>query len=65
MRDPRPVNLMTPAESRALGWQAESRDPDGHLVSQHAPFSSDALLAEYVREQTMDGNTVTIWPQPN
>lgn len=34
MQNPSPINLMTPAESRALGWQAESRDADGHLCTQ-------------------------------
>lgn len=63
MENPRTVNLMTPAESRALGWQAESRDADGHLVSQHAPFDDDEEMGNYVRDETARGNTVTIWPQ--
>ena len=63
MKNPSPVNLMTPAESRALGWQAESRDEVGHLITQHAPFHSDEDLIEYVNEQTAEGRTVTIWPK--
>ncbi|MEJ8474485.1 hypothetical protein [Roseibium algae] len=62
MRDPSPVNLMTPEESRAGGWQAEARDSDGHLCSQHAPFDDDEEQAQYVREATERGHTVTIWP---
>lgn len=63
MQNPSPVNLMTPEKSRALGWQAESRDADGHLATQHAPFEDDASIAEYVREETERGMTVTIWPK--
>lgn len=62
MRNPHPVNLMTPEESRAGGWQAESRDPDGHLISQHAPFDGDDDIIWFVRTETERGNTVTIWP---
>jgi hypothetical protein len=53
---------MTPQESRALGWAAESRDEDGHLCTQHAPFSTAAELAEYVAGETQRGLTVTVWP---
>jgi len=63
MENPKRVNLMSPEESRALGWQAESRDADGHLVSQHAPFEDGSEMASYVRDETARGNTVTIWPQ--
>jgi hypothetical protein len=59
-----PIHLMTPAESRALGWQAEARDADGHLMSQHAPFETDGDIARFVREETQRGYTVTIWPTP-
>lgn len=62
MKNPSPVNLMTPEESRALGWQAESRDEDGHLCTQHAPFDSDRDMINYIAEQTAEGKTVTIWP---
>ena len=64
MQNPNPINLMTPEESRAKGWAAESRDADGHLCSQHAPFDDDALLVHYVRECVSKGQTVTIWPYP-
>ncbi len=65
MKEPRAVNLMTQDQCRADGWQAESRDADGHLVTAHAPFDDAAEIAEYVREETTRGNTVTIWPQSN
>jgi hypothetical protein len=62
MQRPRPVNLMTPQESRALGWAAESRDKDGHLVTQHAPFESFIEMIDYIRKERNSGHTVTIWP---
>lgn len=62
MQSPKPVHLMTPEESRALGWAAEERDSDGHLISQHAEFDSDNDIAWYVREAMKRGGTVTIWP---
>lgn len=62
MRNPWPINLMTPEESRALGWQAEARDTDGHLISQHAPFGDSDSIEGYVRDETGRGHTVTIWP---
>lgn len=65
MRDPKAVNLVTSEKVRADGWQAESRDADGHLISTHAPFDDDAELSEYVRDETTRGHTVTIWPKSN
>lgn len=62
MKDPNPINMLTPEESRARGWAAESRDADGHLISQHAPFEAVSDLEWYVRECTTRGQTVTIWP---
>jgi hypothetical protein len=62
MENPRPVNHMTPEESRDLGWAAEVRDADGHLCSQHGPFDDDASLAHYVREAMSSDRIVTIWP---
>ena len=62
MQDPSPIHLMTPEKSRSLGWAAEERDADGHIVSQHAPFDTDEGLARYVREAMDRGGTVTIWP---
>ncbi len=59
MKNPYPVNLLTPDESRSGGWQAEARDKDGHLISQHAPFESGIDLSEYVREENKLGHTVT------
>lgn len=64
MRSPNPVNLMTSEEVRCNGWQAESRDADGHLIAMHAPFGSsdDEGIVWFVRECTSRGETVTIWP---
>lgn len=50
MKSPMPTNLSTPAEIRAAGWAAEERDADGHLISSHGAFDSDAVLVDYVRE---------------
>lgn len=64
MKDPAAIHLMTSDEVRAKGWQAESRDADGHLISTHAPFEAndDEGIAWFVREATSRGETVTIWP---
>lgn len=62
MRDAMPINLMTTEEVRANGWQAESRDSDGHLIGLHAPFDSDGAVTWFVNECTSRGETVTIWP---
>lgn len=57
-----PVNLAQPEEIRAAGWQAESRDGDGHLCRTHVPFESDEDIVWFVREGLSHGETVTIWP---
>lgn len=63
MKDPSPVHLMASENVRANGWQAESRDADGHLISMHAPFGEDDEgIVWFVREATERGETVTIWP---
>ena len=63
MKDPMPINLTTSEEIRALGWQAESRDADGHLLATHVPFGDDDEgIVWFVRETTSRGETVTIWP---
>ena len=62
MRNPNPVNLQTSAEIRAAGWQAETRDADGHLCRAHVPFSSDEEIIWLVREALEHGETITIWP---
>ena len=64
MENPNPVNLMTPEESRSLGWAAEARDDDGHLMNQHGQFENDAFMAHYIREAIQEGWTVTVWPIP-
>lgn len=62
MKDPMPINLMSPDDVRARGWQAESRDHDGHLFSTHVPFETDDDIVWFVRAEIGRGNTVTIWP---
>lgn len=62
MRNPNPVNLMTSEEVRSRGWQAETRDADGHLIRMHAPFDGDDDIVWLVREALEHGETVTIWP---
>jgi hypothetical protein len=63
MKNPFPVNLQTSAEVRGQGWQAESRDADGHLISCHAPIeANDGNIAEWIVECTSRGETVTFWP---
>ena len=63
MKNPNPVNLQTSAEIRDRGWQAESRDADGHLISCHAPIEADDPgIAEWIVECTSRGETVTFWP---
>ncbi|MET0438267.1 MAG: hypothetical protein ABW043_12325 [Devosia sp.] len=57
-----PINLQTPEKTRELGWQAEARDSDGHLVSCHAPFDGDEDIVWYIRESMDQKLTVTIWP---
>jgi len=62
MKDPMPINLMTSEEVRATGWQAESRDADGHLIGLYSQFDDDEGIVWFVRETTSRGETVTIWP---
>ena len=62
MKDPQPLHLTTPEQIRALGWQAECRDSDGHLTRTHAPFDSDEDIVWLVREALAHGDTITIWP---
>ena len=63
MKNPFPVNTQTPEEVRAAGWQAESRDNDGHLCTTHAQFESAREMREYISEELARGNSVTIWPE--
>lgn len=62
MNNPNPVNLQTPEETRKAGWQAETRDADGHLMRVHAPFETDEEIVWLVREALEHAETVTIWP---
>lgn len=63
MKNPNPVNLQTPEEIRALGWLAEARDSDGHVMTVISPQASDETLGEFMRECTAEGWTVTAWPR--
>lgn len=62
MKNPNPVNLQMPEDVRKAGWQAETRDADGHLCRTHVPFDSDDQIVWLVREAMEHGETVTIWP---
>lgn len=62
MKNPNPINLQTPENTRKAGWQAETRDADGHLMRVHAPFETDPEIVWLVREALEHGETVTIWP---
>lgn len=62
MKNPSPIHLMTTQEVRSLGWAAEGRDDDGHLVTQHAPFDCFLDLIEYVHKERKAGRSVTIFP---
>lgn len=66
MKDPKPINLKTTEEIREAGWQAESRDADGHLIGMHAPiYADDEGIAEWIVECTEAGETVTEQVVPN
>jgi hypothetical protein len=62
MENPNLINLKTSDEVRRNGWQAETRDADGHLIRTHAIFEHDEQIVEFVREAITEGETVTIWP---
>lgn len=62
MKNPNPINLATSDEVRKAGWQAETRDADGHLIRTHVPFEMDEDIVWLVREAMEHGETVTIWP---
>ncbi len=62
MKSPTPINLQTAEDVRKAGWQAETRDADGHLCRTHVPFESDDEIVWLVREALEHGETVTIWP---
>lgn len=64
MQNPNPVNLQTSEEVRALGWSAESRDQDGHLISCYGPVEKDDTdVIQWIMERIEDGETVTFWPR--
>lgn len=62
MKNPNSINLQTVEEVRKAGWQAESRDADGHLIRVHAPFETEDEIVDMVQEALAHGETVTIWP---
>jgi hypothetical protein len=62
MNAPKPVNLLTTEEIRKGGWAAEARDDDGHLMTTHAPFTSEGELLRYIVEAASEGWTATLFP---
>lgn len=63
MKNPNTMNLLTSDHVRALGWQAETRDVDGHLCRTHRSFETDEEIVWLVREALEHGETITIWPK--
>jgi hypothetical protein len=63
VKNPFPINLQTSDEIRKAGWQAETRDADGHVCRVHVPFERDVDIVWLVREAMEHGETVTIWPE--
>jgi hypothetical protein len=61
MENPKPVHLTNTAEIQALGWAAESRDSDGHLMTTHAPFSTNKERDKYCAEEKARGHIVTVF----
>lgn len=69
MKNPSPVNLTTSAEIEALGWAAEARDGDGHLISTQAWLKQVSInenikgLGEFIAEYDgVGGTAVQIFP---
>jgi hypothetical protein len=68
MQNPYPINMMDQDEVRSLGWAAEARDKDGHLIStcawlaQMSPHLRAVILAEFVTEYATDC-TITVFPE--
>lgn len=68
MKDPKPINLMTPDEVRARGWVAEARDVDGHLLSMQGwldicdKTENANMLGEFIAEYSTDCD-ITIFPE--
>ena len=68
MKNPNPVNMSTQDEIRKLGWAAEARDSDGHLLSTRAwlkqsePNENALGLAEFITDYSSD-SVITIFPE--
>ena len=69
MKNPNPVNLITSAEIEMLGWAAEARDGDGHLISTQAWISEMSInenikgLGEFITEYDgVGGTAVQVFP---
>lgn len=69
MKKPNPVNLTASAEVEALGWAAEARDSDGHLISTQAWLKQLSInenikdLGEFITEYDgVGGTAVQIFP---
>ena len=61
MQNPYPINLMTPEEVQQLGWAAEGRDEDGHLMTMNAPFSDADEQAEFLNYCDDQGWKATVF----
>jgi hypothetical protein len=64
MKDPKPLHLSDDAYFAKQGWAAVARDADGHAVSCHAPFESEAEKRRYLVSEARRGCTVTILRKP-
>jgi hypothetical protein len=60
MKNPSPINLSDDDYFASLGWVAVARDADGHAVSCHAPFESEAERRRYLVSEAKRGCTVTM-----
>ena len=61
MKNPMKMNLTTTQEVINLGWMAEARDSDGHLITMLAPSADDEMVALFVRECFEDGLKTTFF----
>lgn len=60
MKNPQPIHLSDDTYFAGLGWAAVARDADGHAVSCHAPFASEAEKRRYLVSEAKRSCTVTM-----
>lgn len=69
MKNPNPINLMTTKEVQDLGWAAEARDRDGHLIStvgflDDVPINENLKsLGEFIAECEAEGHVVQVFSE--